>query len=88
MSKLVIGVSQCLLETCVYCEHCRAGSRGRLRALTQGLDLGTERQGSSIDILYIYIYIYIFHMYTQIVFSLESIKKLINLQSIKNTYST
>lgn len=79
-------VSQCLLETCVYSEHCRADSRDRPQALIRGLDLGTERQGSSIDILYIYIYI--FHMYTQIVFSLESIKKLINLQSIKNTYST
>ena len=35
----------------------------------------------------IVVHIYIFLVYTQIIFFLRSIKKLINLQSTKNTYS-
>lgn len=85
MSKLVIGVSQCLLETCVYSERCRADSRQATRPYYRAW---TWAQKGRAPVLIYYTYIYIFLMYTQIVFSLESIKKLINLQSIKNTYST
>jgi hypothetical protein len=65
MSKLVVGVSQCLLKTRVYGHYCRAVSRDRPEAHVTGLGPGHRKAGLQyLYIIHMYIHIYIYIYFT------------------------